>query len=112
MKPPIILGLAATALLVAAPVFGQYKQGTTPPPQSSAARADMADGEVRRIDKAKGTILIKHGEIKSINMAPMTMGFKLQDPKMADGLAVGDKIRFVVAQKGDELIVTHVLKVQ
>jgi Cu/Ag efflux protein CusF len=86
--------------------------GAMPPPQNAAARTEMSDGEVRRVDKAKGTVLIKHGEIKSLRMSPMTMGFKLQDPKMADGLNPGDKIRFVAIQKGDDLIVTNLLKVQ
>lgn len=86
--------------------------GAMPPPQNAASRSEMSDGEVRRVDKAKGTVLIKHGEIKSLNMSPMTMGFKLQDPKMADGLNPGDKIRFVAIQKGDDLIVTNLLKVQ
>jgi hypothetical protein len=31
---------------------------------------------------------------------------------MAEGLNPGDKIRFVAVQKGDDLIVTNLLKVQ
>ena len=57
-------------------------------------------------------ILIRHGEIKSLNMGPMTMAFRLQDPKMAEGLNPGDKIRFTAIQKGDDLMVTNLLKVQ
>jgi Cu(I)/Ag(I) efflux system periplasmic protein CusF len=106
--------VAAAVALPAAAALAQHKHGpaTTPPPAASQSRAEMADGEIRRVDKAKGTLLIRHGEIRSLNMSPMTMGFKLQDPKMADGLAPGDKIRFSVIQKGDDLIVTDLLKVQ
>lgn len=112
-KLPILAAATASALiLAAAPGHAQYGSSATPPPQSNMSRADMTDGEVRRVDRIKGTVLIKHSEIKNIGMAPMTMGFKLQDPRMAEGLNPGDKIKFTAIQKGDELIVTHLLKVQ
>jgi Cu/Ag efflux protein CusF len=112
MKTPLALTLAAV-LAVASPLaLAQHKHGAHGTATSAPAQTEMADGEIRRVDKAKGTLLIRHGEIKSLNMSPMTMAFKLQDPKMAEGLNPGDKIRFVAVQKGDELIVTNVIKVQ
>lgn len=112
MKLRLALAIAALAALsaVAAPAFAQHKHGTAAPATQSAA-PEMADGEVRRIDPAKGTVLLKHGEIKSINMGAMTMGFKLKDPAQAAGLKVGDKVKFAVEQKGDDLIVTQIQKV-
>jgi Cu/Ag efflux protein CusF len=71
---------------------------------------DPADGEVRRIDKARGTVLMRHGEIKSLNMGAMTMSFKLKDPAMATDLKEGDKVRFTAEQKGDDLIITSIRK--
>jgi Cu/Ag efflux protein CusF len=117
MKTVTTLASSLLLLAFAGSAAAQHNHGTmgsgaTPPPQNAAARTEMSDGEVRRVDKAKGTVLIKHGEIKNLGMSPMTMGFKLQDPKMADGLNPGDKIRFVAIQKGDDLIVTNLLKVQ
>ena len=110
----VLSALAAAGLtLLAGATLAQHSHGSpTPPPAASQTRAEMADGEVRRLDKAKGTVLIRHGEIKSLNMGPMTMAFRLQDPKMAEGLNPGDKIRFTAIQKGDDLIVTNLLKVQ
>jgi Cu/Ag efflux protein CusF len=112
MKFRLALATAALAALTAAaiPALAQHKHGTTTPATQSAV-PEMADGEVRRIDPAKGTVLLKHGEIKSINMGAMTMGFKLKDPAQAAGLKVGDKVKFAVEQKGDELIVTQIQKV-
>jgi Cu/Ag efflux protein CusF len=76
----------------------------------AAVAAEQADGEVRRIDKARGTVLLKHGEIKSIKMGPMTMAFKLKEPAMADQLKEGDKVKFTVEAKGEDLIVTSIRK--
>ncbi|MCA3219249.1 MAG: copper-binding protein [Burkholderiales bacterium] len=112
MKTPPALTLAAVLVAASTLALAQHKHGSPGTAASTTAQTEMADGEVRRVDKAKGTLLIRHGEIKSLNMSPMTMAFKLQDPKMADGLNVGDKIRFVAVQKGDDLIVTNLLKVQ
>jgi len=55
-------------------------------------------------------VLLKHGEIKNIGMGAMTMSFKLKDPKMADQLKEGDKVKFAVEQKGEDLIITSIAK--
>ena len=75
----------------------------------SALAAD-ADGEVRRIDKAQAKITLKHGEIKSLDMPPMTMVFRVKDPKWLDGLAVGDKVKFSAAQENGQYVVTGLAK--
>jgi Cu(I)/Ag(I) efflux system protein CusF len=102
--------LFVTALaVVAAPALAQHAgHGTARP--AAAAAGELADGEVRRIDKARGAVLLKHGEIKSINMGAMTMSFKLKDPAMADQLKEGDKVKFTVEQKGDDLVITSIRK--
>lgn len=109
------LTLAAAALVslagVAAPALAQHKHGPATQAAQSAA-PELADGEVRRVDAAKGTILLKHGEIRSINMGAMTMGFKLKDPALAAGLQAGDKVKFAVEQQGEQLIVTKIEKVK
>lgn len=110
----IKLVLAITLLSAAAhPALAQHKHGNAAPTATPAAvSAELADGEVRRIDAVKGTIIVKHGEIKSINMGAMTMAFKLKDPKLAAGLKEGDKIRFVAEQAGDQLLITRIQKAQ
>lgn len=102
--------LLVTALsLVAAPALAQHAGHGAAKPAAAAAAGELADGEVRRIDKARGTVLLKHGEIKNL-MGPMTMSFKLKDPKMADQLKEGDKVKFAVEQKGEDLIITSISK--
>jgi Cu(I)/Ag(I) efflux system periplasmic protein CusF len=62
--------------------------------QGGKASAAMADGEVKKIDKSAGKITIKHGPLPRLEMTPMTMVFRVSDPKMLDQVQVGDKIRF------------------
>jgi Cu(I)/Ag(I) efflux system periplasmic protein CusF len=77
---------------------------------AGAAWATEADGEVRRIDKAQAKITLKHGEIKTLDMPPMTMVFRVKNPKWLDGLAVGDKVKFVAAQENGQYVVTQLAK--
>lgn len=110
MKRHFATSLLAALSTLAVPALAQHNHGTTAPAAKSIS-PELADGEVRRIDAAKGTVLLKHGEIKSINMGPMTMGFRLKDPALASGLKVGDKIKFAAEQKDGDLIVTRIQKI-
>lgn len=111
MKPlPFFAAATLGALLGATPpAFAQHAHGSATPAQPSAA-AELADGEVRRIDTAKGSIVLKHGEIKSIRMGAMTMSFKLKTPELASGLQIGDKVKFAAEQQGGDLVVTRIDK--
>ncbi len=77
---------------------------------ASPAASPGADGEVRRIDKAQGRITLRHGEIKSLDMPPMTMVFRVRDAKLLDGLAVGDRVRFDAVQADGQYVVTAIVK--
>jgi Cu(I)/Ag(I) efflux system protein CusF len=54
----------------------------------------LAEGEVRRVDKAGGKISLKHGEIKNLDMPPMSMVFEVKDPALLNKVKAGDKIVF------------------
>ena len=54
----------------------------------------LAEGEVRRIDKTAGKISLKHGEIKNLDMPPMSMVFQAKDPALLNKVKVGDKVVF------------------
>lgn len=70
----------------------------------------LTDGEVRKIDKAQGRITLKHGEIRNMDMPPMTMVFRVKDAKVLDTLAVGDKVRFAVDKIDGQYTVTTISK--
>jgi Cu(I)/Ag(I) efflux system periplasmic protein CusF len=74
------------------------------------AQQPDSDGEVKKIDKAQGKITLKHGDIKSLDMPPMTMVFRVSDAKMLDAVAVGDKVRFAAEKKDGNYTVTAISK--
>ena len=100
----IALALLLSAL--AAPALAQHVHHA--PAAGTLAQApaqDMADGEVRKVDKTAGKVIIKHGEIKSANMGPMTMMFTVKPPTLLDKVAAGDKVKFrVEVNKGDYVV--------
>jgi Cu/Ag efflux protein CusF len=57
-----------------------------------------ATAEVRRIDKSAGKVSLRHGEIKNLDMPPMTMVFQVKEPAQLDALQVGQKVRFQAVQ--------------
>ncbi len=92
-KMTMMKTLLTSTLLVAAAVFA----------------AEMTDGEVRKVSKDTNKITIKHGEIKNLDMPPMTMVFQVKDPAMLDKVKAGDKVRFA-AEKGPDgtIVVTDI----
>lgn len=54
----------------------------------------LTSAEVRKVDKAGKRITLKHEEIKSLDMPPMTMVFRVRDPAMLDRVKLGDKVMF------------------
>jgi len=75
---------------------------------ASPARAQATEGEVRKIDRAQGKITLRHGEIKNLEMPPMTMVFRVADPKLLDGLTEGAKVRFDVEKVNGQYTVVRI----
>jgi len=75
---------------------------------AAVAAADLADGEVRKVDREAQKITIKHGEIRSLDMPAMTMVFNVKDAAMLGKLKAGDKIRFTAVNEGGKYIVTTI----
>jgi Cu/Ag efflux protein CusF len=66
----------------------------------------MIKGEVRRIDTENRKITIKHEAIPELDMAAMTMAFRVADALSIDKLKAGDKIRFSLGKvEGKWLVV-------
>ena len=75
-----------------------------------AVHAQAYEGEVRKIERAQGKITLRHGELKALDMPPMTMVFRVGNPAMLDNLAVGDKVKFDAAKVGGNYTVTAITK--
>ena len=113
LQTAAILGTALSASL-AGPALAQQKaddhaahQAASPATASTAA-ADLADGEVRKIDKDTGRLTLRHGEIRHLDMPGMTMVFQVREPALLDKLKVGDKVRFRAEKAGSGYAVTAI----
>lgn len=111
MKLSLSTLLMSTTL--AAPAFAQQKaddHSAHHPAATATAPAadDMADAEVRKVDKDAAKITLKHGEIKSLEMPPMTMVFNVRDKAVLDQFKAGDKVRFRAVNDAGKYTVTDI----
>ena len=79
---------------------------------ATSAAAALTEGEVRKIDKEAGKITLRHGEIKNLNMAAMTMVLRVQDPAMLDQVQVGDKLRFAAERVNGAVTIVQMQKAE
>ena len=99
--------------LLASPVLAQPKVPDHPGhaaarPGATATAADMSDAEVRKVDKDSAKLTLKHGEIKNLDMPPMTMVFQVKEPAWLDKLKAGDKVKFRAEKTASGYVVTAV----
>lgn len=96
-KLAIALAMTATASIATAQQsgHGSHDAHAAHADHQAAAPAELTDGEVKKIDKDAGKITLRHGELKNLNMAAMTMVFRVKDQAMLDQVKVGSKVKFV-----------------
>ena len=68
-------------------------------PGQMDAKIHHATGVVKKVDMAKNRVTIEHGPVDSLHWPAMTMSFAMQDSKMFDKLAAGEKVKFELAEK-------------
>ena len=73
---------------------------------TAAAAGVMADAEVRKVDMDARKITLKHGEIKNLDMPPMTMVFQVKDPAVLGKVKQGDKVKFTAEKVNGAYTVT------
>lgn len=118
----LIAGLAGAPLMASAAGDhgGSHAEHGKAEPAMTMAAADTgkagsaatSEGEVKKVDKDTGKITIKHGELKNLDMPPMTMVFQVKDKAMLDQVKAGDKINFVAEKVGGKLTVTQIESTQ
>lgn len=69
---------------------------------------ELSDGEIRKVDKAAQKLTIRHGEIRNLDMPPMTMVFQVQDASLLERVKVGDRIRFAAQKAASGYVVTEI----
>jgi Cu/Ag efflux protein CusF len=96
--------LMLAALLAGTPSAHAAEDGASAPAVTPAA--PMSEGEIKKIDTAAGKLTIKHGPLVNLDMDPMTMVFRVQDPAMLAKVQVGSKVHFVAEKVNGALTVT------
>ena len=110
---PQWFALFAAALLTSASAFAQAPAAdshTAHHPAANAQQADLSEGEVIRVDAAALKVTLRHGELKNLNMPPMTMVFQVADPALMEGFKVGDAVSFHAESPAGKLTVTKLQK--
>ncbi len=101
--------LVLAALLATGPALAQTAAHDSHHGASAATPANAYSyGEVRKVDKAARKITLKHGEIKNLDMTPMTMVFQVQDAALLEKVKAGDQVRFTADKVGGAYIVLSI----
>lgn len=96
------------AIFAAAPFSIHAASDAAAPAASTTSQGPMSEGEIRKVDKSAKKITIKHGELKNLDMPPMTMVFQVKDPAMLEKVKAGDKVSFVAEKVGGKFTVTRI----
>ena len=103
-----LVGLLAACSPPAPPAIDQPVPAAETP--SAATAAIEGVGVVTAIDPAAGTISLDHEAVAAIHWPAMTMQFRAEDPAILEGIAVGDRVTFVLKSAAESMIVTSVRK--
>lgn len=96
-------GVLLVALMVDVAVCAETS--TSGAAQEAAA---MTTGEIRKIDVESGKLTIRHAPIVNLDMAAMTMAFRVKEGINLSAWRAGDKIRFIAERVNGSLMVTYI----
>ena len=72
------------------------------------AQSPETAGEITRVDKAQGRLTLRNGEIRHLDMPPMTMAYRVREARWLDTLNVGAKVRFVAEKVDGHYVITQI----
>jgi Cu/Ag efflux protein CusF len=75
--------------------------------QSNSSKPNMTEGVVVKLDKANGTVELKHGALVNLGMPGMTMTFRVKDTAWLEKLKSGDRIHFIAEQADGALSIVE-----
>jgi Cu(I)/Ag(I) efflux system protein CusF len=104
----LICAISISLLLSAPTAYAQSAWGPSKAAKPAPAMTDMAEGEVRKVDKDARKITLRHGELKQLDMPAMTMVFRVKDPSMLDKVKAGDKVKFKAEGSGGALTISEI----
>jgi Cu(I)/Ag(I) efflux system protein CusF len=102
--------LASVAALAISTLAHAQPSGAAPAASGAPATtgAELAEGEVRKVDKDSKKLTLKHGPLKNLDMPPMTMVFQVKEEAMLDKVQAGDKVRFQAEKVEGKFTVTRI----
>lgn len=103
----VVVLLTASALTVPlAAQTGSHSHSSSHAQAGTSVPSDWVQGEVRRIDRENGRITLRHEAIKSLDMPPMTMVFRVSPDLLPQSLKPGDAVRFRVLGQDGQFTIT------
>lgn len=102
--------LAFAALLL---VIGCQQGATTGKPGSTAgSTAQEYDFKAKVVEVAadKQSVKLDHEAIPAINMMAMKMNYRVESPKVLEGIKAGDQVKGRLKKAGDGYVVTSLQK--
>lgn len=77
--------------------------------EAGVERVFEARGVIRAVLPEIGVVVLSHDDISGF-MPSMTMGFRIREPQLLQGLAVGDTVRFTLKGVPPNLVIVGIAK--
>jgi Cu/Ag efflux protein CusF len=77
--------------------------------QAAVPRTWTVRGVVRAVLPQANVVVLTHEELPGY-MTAMTMGFPVKDPKLVEGLDIGERVRFTVTGVPPDLVITAITR--
>ena len=112
---PLFVSLAICLLVGAGAAHAQtgsaaHDGHTEHHPARALDAAELSEGEITRLDASALKVTLRHGELKNLDMPPMTMVFRVKDAAVLAPLKSGDKVRFRAERIQGVFYLTHIEK--
>ncbi len=105
MKPMLNTLALGWILTLALPVWADAQHATHA--ATGEHSTALAEGLVKKVDKAQGKLTLKHGPLANLEMPGMTMVFRVQDANWLDQVKPGDSVRFLADRVNGVFTVTR-----
>ncbi|HEY7040850.1 MAG TPA: copper-binding protein [Methylomirabilota bacterium] len=87
----------------------ELQRARSQPAAVGGARSWQSRGVVRAVLPELNVVVLTHDELTGY-MGSMTMGFRVHDPKLYDGLDIGDVVRFTLSGAPPNVEITSIVK--
>lgn len=103
----LLVGVGSAAAQTTNAAADSHAEHHTPQPPGAA---ELSEGEITRLDVQALKVTLRHGELKNLDMPPMTMVFRVRDAAALAPLKAGDKVRFRAERINGVFYLTQVEK--